>query len=683
MEPLKVLFSVRAVSLASLFFLFWSGTTALSDSAGNMEKVDLKFSTKVTEAVMKEQLPQGSSLQYLSEDGKRAIVCVDPKVKPGMMAALKDEICQQCTTPTTPDTPAANLHSDNVDGLQDVVKKVEEHGPAGGTDSVPTYSEKVAPILNKYCISCHNPGGIGGFSLTTYKDAALFAKPIWNAIRDYDMPHGAAWLPSDDCGGGDRYNNPRFLTEAEMKTVHDWATSAQKPPVGDPGQLTCPPMVKETTGWADGDPDIILQNAKNGFTVPPLQPGQTPGSDVFRNFILPAKFDGDTLMKSIEFHPTLTEARGTGTGTGANSFPAVHHVHLFIVPPNTPPDMDPQKLEDDFQKSIPDKKASGEPVVEGPGWDGRNNNFILVGSWFPGSGPLDFGDRALRIPKGSRLVMQVHYTQYAKVPQVDETQVGIRLAHDTVNTEIQNIEVEKIDSRPDGIESIPKGNTHFPITLDLDVDQKMKELGLSDKLNTNEVQLAGVLPHQHQLGQTYSAKMNSDGKDSCLLKLKWDFSHQQSYFLKQPIPIKAGTHFQNTCVYSNPDDSTNPLQPPRNVTFGPDADKEMCRADYFVEFPKDKTPSPTESHVEIYQTGGKVTGFGVTGAKISPGSHIEVNGRFLPDAKISEDGTHITWSGDVAAILKNTQGPYKVAVVSSLGDRSETLSITPKSDDDQ
>ena len=46
-------------------------------------------------------------------------------------------------------------------------------------ESIPTYAENVAPILNEKCASCHNSGGIGPMSLLSYAEV----KPWRNRAR--------------------------------------------------------------------------------------------------------------------------------------------------------------------------------------------------------------------------------------------------------------------------------------------------------------------------------------------------------------------------------------------------------------------------------------------------------------------------------------------------------------------
>src|SRR5713101_5811956 len=68
--------------------------------------------------------------------------------------------------------------------------------PARASDPPVTFCKDVAPIVQANCQSCHHPGGIGPFSLLTYKDAKPYAPiikfftqrrvmPPWKAAAGY------------------------------------------------------------------------------------------------------------------------------------------------------------------------------------------------------------------------------------------------------------------------------------------------------------------------------------------------------------------------------------------------------------------------------------------------------------------------------------------------------------------
>jgi hypothetical protein len=57
----------------------------------------------------------------------------------------------------------------------------------------------------------------------------------------------------------------------------------------------------------------------------------------------------------------------------------------------------------------------------------------------------------------------------------------------------------------------------------------------------------------------------------------WDFDWQETYFLREAIPVKAGTRFDIEGVYDNSaGNARNPNRPPRTVFFGMETGDEMC-----------------------------------------------------------------------------------------------------------
>ena len=56
------------------------------------------------------------------------------------------------------------------------------------SDTTPTFTRDVAPILYRNCASCHRPGGIGPFSVLDYDSVKTQLKDIGQAVRTGQMP---------------------------------------------------------------------------------------------------------------------------------------------------------------------------------------------------------------------------------------------------------------------------------------------------------------------------------------------------------------------------------------------------------------------------------------------------------------------------------------------------------------
>lgn len=53
----------------------------------------------------------------------------------------------------------------------------------------PTYAKDIKPIMDNYCVSCHNANGPSP-DLTTYDGVKNDAEAVYNAIYDGSMPQG-------------------------------------------------------------------------------------------------------------------------------------------------------------------------------------------------------------------------------------------------------------------------------------------------------------------------------------------------------------------------------------------------------------------------------------------------------------------------------------------------------------
>ena len=63
----------------------------------------------------------------------------------------------------------------------------------------------------------------------------------------------------------------------------------------------------------------------------------------------------------------------------------------------------------------------------------------------------------------------------------------------------------------------------------------------------------------------------------------WDYNWQETYFFKEPMPVRAGTQFEVVATYDNSTKNPrNPFDPPRAIRFGEQTTNEMCIC--FCEF---------------------------------------------------------------------------------------------------
>jgi mono/diheme cytochrome c family protein len=120
-----------------------------------------------------------------------------------------------------------------------------------------SYAHDVAPILEKKCVACHQPGGIGPFSMTSYEMVKGFSPMIREVIRTDRMP---PWNADPHVG---KFEDDKSLTKAEIKTVVHWIEAGAPRGEGpDPLALA----KRHAPEWPLGKPDLILDVP--AYTIP-------------------------------------------------------------------------------------------------------------------------------------------------------------------------------------------------------------------------------------------------------------------------------------------------------------------------------------------------------------------------------------------------------------------------------
>ena len=213
-----------------------------------------------------------------------------------------------------------------------------------------TYAKHVAPVLQKRCQECHRPGEIGPFSLLTYEDAQKRTSRIREAVLEERMP---PWHADPRYG---KFANDRRLSQEERDTLLAWIDKGRLK--GDDKDL--PPPLKFVKGWKIGEPDKVFTMARE-FKVP------ATGVLDYQRFVVDPGFKEDVWVQAAECRPGNRKV--------------VHHILVYILAPGRRDPYDP------------DGTAA-----------------TLVG-WAPGDMPAIYSpDTARRVPAGSKLLFEVHYT---------------------------------------------------------------------------------------------------------------------------------------------------------------------------------------------------------------------------------------------------------------------------------
>jgi mono/diheme cytochrome c family protein len=416
--------------------------------------------------------------------------------------------------------------------------------PIGGRDVVVksptkiTYHKDVAPILQKNCQGCHRPGEVGPFSLTSYKQAVTWAEDIKSYTANRKMP---PWKPS---AAAYAFHNDRRMADTEIQTIAAWVDGGV--PEGDPKDA--PRSAIYPDGWVLGKPDLILTVSED-FRL------GASGSDTFRCYVLPTNLSEDKYIVGFEVRPGNPRI--------------VHHTLNFWDLSGKARELENTAC---FRASVIDPLTSDD---RGPGYSAAMGVGFLpgrsprpdvppignFGGWAPGQVPrfLPQGTGYL-LPKGADVIIQTHYHRNGK-PESDRTQVGLYFAKKPVAHPYQTL---TIAPRNPLLMMVPAGKEDHKIdgTTYLQSDCTMYS----------------VMPHMHLIGKSVKVTMTPPGGEkTTLVEIKeWDYNWQETYWLKEPLNLKAGTQLEIEAMFDNSaKNPNNPSNPPKLVMFGEQTTNEM------------------------------------------------------------------------------------------------------------
>ncbi len=159
------------------------------------------------------------------------------------------------------------------------------HLPDLPTEKQITYSEHIAPILQKHCQTCHAQDGIAPFAFEDYDDVKAHAAKIAEQTQSRLMP---PWKPVH--GYGD-FKNERRLTDAEIEMIVKWVNAGT--PAGPAINDKTTPQSSDT--WALGKPDWVTRDLTKSDML-------QYGPKVFPRFqIVPTDIGKDVYVRAIDF----------------------------------------------------------------------------------------------------------------------------------------------------------------------------------------------------------------------------------------------------------------------------------------------------------------------------------------------------------------------------------------------
>ena len=356
-----------------------------------------------------------------------------------------------------------------------------------------TYHNRISRIVQAHCQVCHRAGGLAPMPLETYEQVSA-RKAIIDAMVAADrMP---PWTAQRGVG---HWANDRSLPARDKADLLAWVRGGT--PEGD--AKDAPVQRRFSREWNIGRPDKIVQLPK-----PMKVPAQ--GAIAYQYVYVPTDFGEDKWVTAVEIRPTAPKV--------------VHHVIALLQVPGSDAAMD--------------------------------TSASFFGVTVPGSLGITYPEgTGKRIPRGSTLVLEVHYQPNGKAT-TDRTEVGFRFSKQPLR------ELVTMSAARKDLVIPPQAPNH-----------EVKASHVFDRAG----QLHSLFPHMHLRGKAFRYDLAlPDGRTVPLLNVpRFDFNWQQYYEFAKPVEVPAGARLTATAWYDN--SRANPWNPDpsKEVRWGPQTYEEM------------------------------------------------------------------------------------------------------------
>lgn len=313
------------------------------------------------------------------------------------------------------------------------------------------------------------------------------------------------------------------------------------------------------------------------------------GTDDYRCFVIDPKLTQDSYLTGTQFLPENPAV--------------VHHAIFFKI--------GPELRAQAFQKDA-DTPGQGWTCFGGddvnPNQALTINNAPWVGAWAPGGKegivPTGYG-RVL--PKGSLIVMQVHYNLLnvqSGMQVTDQSSMRLRLVP-TSSTTVKPLRTVLLTAPVEL--PCPSGQSGLLCSRDNSILDVQRRFGMDGGRVVNGLQLIcgsgdgvapgptqscvrdvvapgvihGIAGHMHLLGRKVSVELNPGTPGARMLydNRNYNFDDQNMVWLKQPAVVKPGDKLKITCTHDAGLRSQLPelaKLKPRYVVWGEGTSDEMC-----------------------------------------------------------------------------------------------------------
>lgn len=447
--------------------------------------------------------------------------------------------------------------------------------PAPDAPAAITWYQDAGPIVQKHCMTCHQPGGIAPFSLTTYDDAATVASQMMVQVQAKAMPPFNAQEEADCTPRFGWRDDPR-LSAQEIDTLTAWVNGGAQ--AGTMVDIAVPSAVGLTG---------VTQ------TLTPTTPWVAAGDhDQFICTILDPQTTG-TFVNGLQVRPGNPKV--------------VHHAVITEIIPSNP-----------ATAPLVAQRGIGVP------WDcsmEQQPGDLILDIWTPGNTPLETPtDLAVPLVAGSKVVMQIHYHPAGAYNDPDTTSIDLRSSlvwpkRFYTMTAFGNAAAAP-NLLPDPDDRVA-GTPEFRIPANKADHVEQMQFTVPSLGTLTDVRFYSVNPHQHLIGThargtiSRQAPTADQPATECLANGPWNFDWQRTYVYDAPLDslplVTAGDLVNITCHWNN--SMSNPFEQraladaglvaPVDVTLGEgQSTDEMCLEIFGLSIPAPPPPAGRIAPVE-------------------------------------------------------------------------------------
>lgn len=402
-----------------------------------------------------------------------------------------------------------------------------------------TWHADVRRVVEAKCATCHAPGEIGPFPLTTYDEVFALRDEVREAVVSRSMP---PWQPAPCCNA---FQDDFSLDAEQIATIERWVELGA--PEGDEADVG--PELEVVRGISRVDAEVAMRE--------PYEPQPADGRvDDFRCFVADWPLDEPVFVTGIEPVP------------GARAI--LHHIVVAYASGDDADGWDDLESEDgrpglDCDGGIADLKLTG----------------ILGGSLLGGDFPEGIGTR---IEPGTKILLNVHYSLSDAAPEADLTRIRFKV--DPISTPIRKAGTIVVANPAWLVSDAMRVEANTVKTFRFQYDPRIYMRG-------DEIDLRGFTPHMHEFGtKMIAGVVRADGTKVCLTDIQnWDFGWEQPFWFAEPIAMDPGDEVYIECTFDN----TAENQPiiggrriePRDIAWGTDQ-QDMCAGFVVFSFQEDE-----------------------------------------------------------------------------------------------